>query len=237
MDSFSKAAWSATVFCIALLRAVSADEPEPDFQVEAYRASEFPPAGTTFRLVPAHRPGAPAPHPETATAVRHALAVHGWIEAPSQTRPEFEVSVDFEVTERVEPASRFSRRFRPVTHRVRTVEVTVHDEEGRLTRVRQPVAVPTNDGYVASTSRTLVTRFSKRLVFSVRATALESAPARGRELCRIVVTNSDESADAGTYARLMVAAATDSLTQPAGARARVPGSALRSETIRTSTAR
>jgi hypothetical protein len=211
MDSIRTTACAVLFSVLALATAQAAEESEPRrFHVEAYARDATERHRPAYRLHLQTPIAGQLPTSDVALAsyVRAALAKHGLREVgPSQTA-ELEISVSFQIEERVEAAAAGFRRFRPVTHRVRTVEVPLVAEGGTTHNIQQQVAIPTDDGYVASRSRRgNVVRFVKALEIAARTPANLAMGQGSREVWRIRVSNKDECSDPDAYAQLMVSAA------------------------------
>lgn len=211
MDSSRKAAWAAAFSLYAISCAHAAtDGAARHFQVEAYRNDASVRQFVTYRFAsaPTWTNGLVTDEAVIATCVRTALASKGMYEAAPGTVPDMEIAVNFRVEKRSEAASPFVRRFRPVTHRVRVIEVPVTDADGEIRRVPQEIVLPVAEGYVASSSeRRTVTLFAKSLEISARAPSDPATARAQRELWRVRVSNKDQNGDTDAYARLMVSTA------------------------------
>jgi hypothetical protein len=216
MASFSVAGWPVVFLGVALSSASAAPGPN-QFHVEAYHHFEMGSPVARFRLVTAGARGSTTfENLEAATAqLRAALRHAGFAEAPEGNEAAIEIAVDFFVQERVESRSRFSQRFRPVTHRITTINLPANAAVETDTPGKLSIALPVDDGFISWRSQPqLVTYYEKRLVIAAREIA-PAAPARkARELWRVEVTGKDETADAKTDAASMVTAAVGMVTAP-----------------------
>jgi hypothetical protein len=207
---------------LVLARTIVAAPALAEFQVETYCAPDLIAPALTYRIAP----------PDTSDAgylleamlqARARLATRGLVEAGDGVVPDIEISLALDVTERLEPSSRMFQRFRPVTHRVRTLDVAVPDGESRTTRMRQEVVVPVDNGYRADPGqRKLETLFAKRFVIAAREVdATGRALATNRELWRVIVTNKDAHGDLEAYAHMMASVAAGFVRHPTDGRASV----------------